>query len=62
MPRKTIFVRERDLPLWEWAREFAERNRTTISGVLMNALEAYKAELEGRADDDGPPPATAQRG
>jgi hypothetical protein len=43
-------VREKDLELWEWARAKAERERTTISGVLMNALERYRDDSESREE------------
>lgn len=52
VPQKTIYIRKSDEDLWEWARRKAERERTTVSGVLMNALDEYRRRVEGATPDD----------
>jgi hypothetical protein len=44
---KVIYVREDDAELWEWAVAYAKSKRMPVSGLVMNALEAYREQVEG---------------
>jgi hypothetical protein len=44
---KVIYVREDDAELWEWAVAYARSKRMPVSGLVMNALEAYREQVEG---------------
>lgn len=48
--RKAVYVQDADLPLWEWAERYAAEHRMKISGVVLGALQAYRAEHEPPAD------------
>lgn len=52
MPQKNIYVREKDVELWEWAVSYAEARRMTVSGLLMNALEDYREKIEQDRDPE----------
>ncbi|HEY9408801.1 MAG TPA: hypothetical protein VIP77_04395 [Jiangellaceae bacterium] len=41
---KAVYVRDEDIGLWEWAERFARKRRMPTSGLVMAALEAYRAE------------------
>ncbi|PSL01555.1 hypothetical protein CLV30_11343 [Haloactinopolyspora alba] len=51
VPQKTIYVREEDVPLWDWAMAHAKQHRMPISGLLMTALEHYRQAVEAPRDD-----------
>lgn len=38
MPHKTLYVSERDLPLWDAAQRVADRRKTSLSRVVVEAL------------------------
>jgi hypothetical protein len=46
MGDKVIYVRDDDAELWEWAVTYARSNRMPVSGLVMNALQAYRERLE----------------
>jgi hypothetical protein len=52
MPKRTIYVREEDVSLWERADSFAAGN---LSGLLATALKEFVArkEAEGQVGDHG---------
>lgn len=50
MADKTIYVRSEDLELWDWAVSYARSQRMPVSGLIMNALQAYRERIE---PDDG---------
>lgn len=52
VPQKNIYVREKDVELWEWAVSYAEARRMTVSGLLMNALEDYREKIEQDRDPE----------
>jgi hypothetical protein len=41
---KTIWVNERDVPLWHRLEALARERRTSVSGLLLTAVERYLAE------------------
>ena len=47
---KNIWVRDRDVRLWERAERYAEARRLTMSALIMNALQAY---LDDERNGDG---------
>jgi hypothetical protein len=49
MGDKVIYVRAEDEPLWEWAVAYARAHRMPVSGLILNALQAYRERV---ADDD----------
>lgn len=46
MADKTIYVRDDDAELWEWAVTYAKAHRMPVSGLIMTALERYRAEVD----------------
>lgn len=48
---KAVYVRDEDVELWQWAEAYARKRRMPTSGLVMAALEAYRAEHND--DDDG---------
>jgi hypothetical protein len=51
MADKVIYVRAEDEPLWEWAVAYARSHRMPVSGVVLNALQAYREQVD-EADDE----------
>ncbi len=47
MPDKVIYVRDSDAELWEWATAYARARRMPVSGLVMNALQAYREQVDG---------------
>jgi hypothetical protein len=47
MGKKTVYVREDDQQVWEWAERYARERRMPVSGLIMAALERYKEQEEG---------------
>src|SRR5229473_2624320 len=52
MPKRTIYVRDEDVALWDRAEHFADGN---LSGLLASALKEFvaKKEVEMRVADHG---------
>jgi hypothetical protein len=46
MPDKVIYVRDSDAELWEWAVAYARARRMPVSGLVMNALQAYREQID----------------
>jgi hypothetical protein len=45
--RQTIYVGDRDEPLWKAAARLASRNRTSLSRVVADALADYLPRAAG---------------
>lgn len=41
MPRKTVYVGDRDLPAWQAAERLAKKHETSVSQIVAEALAAY---------------------
>jgi hypothetical protein len=46
MGDKVIYVRDEDAELWEWAVAYARAHRMPVSGVVLNALQAFREQTE----------------
>jgi hypothetical protein len=46
MGDKVIYVRAEDEPLWEWAVAYARAHRMPVSGLILNALQAYQEQVD----------------
>jgi hypothetical protein len=46
MADKVIYVRDSDAELWEWAVAYARARRMPVSGLVMNALQAYREQVD----------------
>lgn len=53
MATKTLYVGDRDGPLWEAAQRVADRRRTSLSRLVTEALERHLPDL---VDAPEPPP------
>lgn len=51
MPNKTISVQERDLPIWARAERAAAARRTSVSGLVLNALAAFLGDDDNEMRD-----------
>jgi hypothetical protein len=43
---KVVYVRAEDEPLWEWAVTYARVHRMPVSGLILNALQAYRERVD----------------
>ncbi|MEU7170350.1 hypothetical protein ACIODS_12395 [Micromonospora chalcea] len=41
MPNKTLYIPERDVPLWDAAQRVADRQKVSLYRVVSDALEAH---------------------
>jgi hypothetical protein len=55
VPHKTLYVAERDISLWEAAQRVADLRKTSLSRIVVEALEN---DLPRAATDDPTPPET----
>ena len=46
MGDKVIYVRAEDEPLWDWAVAYARAHRMPVSGLILNALQAYREQVD----------------
>jgi hypothetical protein len=46
MPKVTVYTRDIDADIWEWARTKAERDRTSLARVIADALYALRGPVK----------------
>ncbi|HEY9412357.1 MAG TPA: hypothetical protein VIP77_22455 [Jiangellaceae bacterium] len=50
--QRTIYIRDDDVTLWEWAETYARQRRMPVSGLVMTSLERYRAEVDDSQPED----------